>query len=122
MPVVGVVGVGTMGMLAVQLLLKKGQAVVVSDVNPSALERVRALGAQPVDGLAQVAKQADMVLLFVPGPAQVEAVVAGDGGLLSAGQTGQTIVDLSTIDPQTTRRLGRQAIGGSLRAHRHGGP
>ncbi|MDX2004059.1 MAG: NAD(P)-dependent oxidoreductase [Meiothermus sp.] len=109
MPRVGVVGVGTMGMLAVQLLLEKGQAVVVSDVNPAALERVRLLGAQPVDALAQVAEQAEIILLFVPGPAQVEAVVAGDGGLLSAGRTGQTIVDLSTIDPQTTRRLGRQA-------------
>lgn len=106
---VGVIGVGTMGMLAVELLLEKGEQVLVSDVSPAALARVGSLGAIPLDTPAQLATQTNLVLMFLPGPSQIEAVVSGEAGLLSAASPGQTIIDLSTTDPQTTRRLGQQA-------------
>jgi len=110
MPVsIGVVGVGTMGMPAVRLLLKSGDSVVVSDVNEDALRRAESMGATRVDTPAQVAAQADIVLLFLPGPTQVEAVVTGERGLLEAGRVNQAIVDLSTVDPTTTRRMGARA-------------
>ena len=106
---VGVIGVGTMGMLAVQLLLEKGQKVLVSDVKADALAKVESLGATSLSTPAQLATQTNLVLLFLPGPSQIEAVVSGEAGLLSAARASQTIIDLSTTDPQTTRRLGERA-------------
>ncbi|RMF76504.1 MAG: NAD(P)-dependent oxidoreductase, partial [Chloroflexi bacterium] len=67
------------------------------------------LGATAVESAADVAAQADIILLLLPGPLQVEAVVTGERGLLSAGRAGQTIIDMSTVDPATTRRMGAQA-------------
>ena len=106
---VGVIGVGRMGMPAVQSLLNSGAHVVVSDVSADALQGAESMGATLVDDAAQVAERASTILLFLPGPPQVEAVVIGQRGLLSAGRVNQTIVDLSTVDPSTTRRMGERA-------------
>ena len=106
---VGVIGVGRMGMPAVQSLLISGAHVVVSDVSTDALRGVESMGATLVDDPAQVAERTNTILLFLPGPPQVEAVVNGQRGLLSAGRVNQTIVDLSTVDPSTTRRMGERA-------------
>ena len=46
-----------------------------------------------------------MVLMFLPGPAQIIECVAGSTGLLQTAPSGAIIVDLSTVDPGTTRRM-----------------
>jgi 3-hydroxyisobutyrate dehydrogenase-like beta-hydroxyacid dehydrogenase len=51
-----------------------------------------------------VAAQAEIVLISVPMPHDVETVVTADDGLLSAARPGAVIADLSTVDPQTSRR------------------
>jgi len=115
MPVItGIVGVGTMGMAAAQLLLRSGQPLVVYDVNSDALRRAASMGATPAYTAAQVAERTNILLLFLPGPQQVEATVSEQHGLLSAGRPGQTIVDLSTGDPKTTRRVGGRAAAAGV--------
>jgi 4-hydroxybutyrate dehydrogenase/sulfolactaldehyde 3-reductase len=46
---------------------------------------------------------------MLPGSAQVEAVVLGAEGLLAHGRAGQLILDMSTIDPNTTDLLAERA-------------
>ena len=105
----GVVGIGTMGMLVVQLLLDNHKQIVVSDTNVDALQQAKTLGAVPANSPSQLAEQSDIVLMLLPGPAQVEAVVNGDEGLLAGHRKGQILVDMSTVDPNTTRRMGELA-------------
>ena len=102
---VGLVGVGTMGILVASTLIEAGHRVVVYDVDPRALRRAQELGAIPVDWPQNVAEQTDIILLVLPGPAQIEVVVTGDRGLLAGARSGQVIVDMSTADPTTTRRM-----------------
>jgi 3-hydroxyisobutyrate dehydrogenase-like beta-hydroxyacid dehydrogenase len=111
---VGLVGVGTMGSLVVSTLVAAGYPVVVFDVNPSALQRALALGATPADSLQSLAGQAEITLLLLPGPRQVEPTVVGDQGLLQTSPAGRVIIDMSTVDPDTTRRMGQQAKAGGL--------
>jgi 3-hydroxyisobutyrate dehydrogenase-like beta-hydroxyacid dehydrogenase len=106
---VGLVGAGTMGMLAAELLLKSGRRLLVNDTSQEALQRAVELGAVARPSPRAVAAEADLMLLLLPGPPQVEAVVGGDEGLLSGARPGQVIVDMSTVDPGTTRRMGALA-------------
>jgi 3-hydroxyisobutyrate dehydrogenase-like beta-hydroxyacid dehydrogenase len=105
----GLIGIGTMGCLVASTLLQSGRKLVAYDVDPRGLQRARNLGAVTVDSPQAVAERAGFVLLLLPGPAQIEAVVAGPEGLLVRARPGQVIVDMSTVDPETTRRMGIRA-------------
>lgn len=106
---VGLVGVGTMGKVVASALVRAGDGVVAYDIDPSALRRVQELGTATADDLQDLAERAEIILLLLPGPAQIEAVVAGDRGLLEGARSNQVIVDMSTVDPATTRRMGARA-------------
>ena len=45
---IGVIGIGTMGILTVELLVKSGESVVVSDVIPESLQRAKEIGCNSV--------------------------------------------------------------------------
>lgn len=102
---IGIIGIGTMGFLVLERLLDAGETAIVADTAPAALARAVERGAVVADGLSDVAQQAAIILLILPGPPQVEAVVAG---LLPAIRPHHIVVDLSTSDPATTRRIGEQ--------------
>ncbi len=106
---VGLIGIGTMGRLALATLLEANHSVIAFDTFSKAMQYAEGLGATTAESPQQVAEQTDIILMLLPGPPQIEAVVSGKKGLLNASSTGQTIIDMSTVDPDTTRRLGAQA-------------
>lgn len=106
---VGLVGVGTMGSRMLARLLESGHSVVARDIAPEAERRAAQAGATVVGSPADVARRASLALLSLPVPADVDQVVAGDDGLLAGAQPGTIIVDLSTVDPDTTRRNASRA-------------
>ena len=110
---VGFVGTGTMGQPMVNNLVKKGFAVVAFDVVPTALEAAGRLGAVPVASAAEAAAQGDLVITMLPSSSHVESVYLDAGGILGAAPRGRLCVDMSTIDPATSRRVaGRLAERG----------
>lgn len=106
---VGLVGIGTMGFLAAKLLIEAGEDVVVSDVSDAALTRAREMGMETAVSPQAIAAQADIIMLILPGPPQIEAVVTGANGLLAAPRAGQIIVDMSTSAPATTEKMAAAA-------------
>lgn len=106
---VGLLGAGTMGLTAGRKILESGHSMLVYDVSLAAQEKARALGAGMATPPAEVARQVDMVILFLPGPKEVEWGVAGKDGLLAGSHPGLVIVDMSTVDPGTTIRLAEAA-------------
>ena len=97
---VGLVGCGNIGGRVAGVLVRAGLDVRACDADPA---RATAVGAVPatLEGVAQ----STVVLLSLPSSREVEAVVEGPGGLLEHGQPGLCIVDLTTADPASTRRL-----------------
>jgi 3-hydroxyisobutyrate dehydrogenase-like beta-hydroxyacid dehydrogenase len=96
----GFIGLGNMGGRMAKCLLAAGQDVLGYDLRP---EVVAEVGARPAGTVAEVVGGADVVLLSLPDSKVVEKVV--HGGILANVRSGQTVVDLSTAAPESTRRI-----------------
>lgn len=98
--VVGVVGLGQMGSGMAHTLAGAGHTVLGVDdgsaQTPEGVERV---------DLPAALTQADVVVLSLPGSAEVEQVLTGEQGLLSLGLPPRLVLDTSTCDPASTRAL-----------------
>lgn len=101
---IGVVGAGVMGRRAAETLAAAGHQVFVYDVAPGATAGLSA-GLTPLPALADVASKTSIVLMYLPGPREVADCVAGPDGLLEHAQPGATIVDQSTVDPETSQHM-----------------
>ena len=111
---IGFIGLGVMGEPMCQNLLAKGDAaVVVFDVRPDPVRRLVALGAVSAISVADTTAQADVILLSLPGGNELQEVVAGEDGVLSALGEGQLVVDHSTAPPSMTKELAERcrAVG-----------
>jgi len=106
---VGFVGLGLMGLPMARNVLKAGFPLVVHNRTRAKAETLAAEGATVVDSPAELAAQCDVVLSCVPGPADVERVYLGDDGVLARARAGQLLCDMSTIDPDTQRRIAAAA-------------
>lgn len=105
-PRIGFVGVGLMGHGIAKNLVTKGFPLAVrAHRNRKPLEDLLAAGAKEVQTNADLARNADIVFLCVTGAPQVEEVIAGDQGLMSAAREGLIVVDTSTSEPAVTARL-----------------
>jgi 4-hydroxybutyrate dehydrogenase/sulfolactaldehyde 3-reductase len=103
---VGFVGVGVMGAPIARNILKGGFSLTVHDVDRAAAERLVAAGATRVESPRAVAAASDVVITMVPDAPDVEAAALGPDGILAGARPGLIYVDMSTIDPLTTRRVG----------------
>ncbi|MEW6533978.1 MAG: NAD(P)-dependent oxidoreductase [Thermodesulfobacteriota bacterium] len=109
MSTIGIIGAGVMGRAAAGKLIETGYSLIAFDTAVSALEKIMVLGAEGASSPAEVAGRADIILMFLPGPTEVEACVAGPHGLLQAARSGMVIVDMSTVDPGITVRMSEAA-------------
>ncbi|MDF3141708.1 MULTISPECIES: NAD(P)-dependent oxidoreductase [unclassified Streptomyces] len=103
---VAFVGLGNIGGRVVAHLVKAGHDVAVFDLNAAAVQAAVEAGARSVASAAQAAEGAEAVFLSLPTPVIVESVV---GEILPHAEKGAVIVDHSTIDPDTSRRLAATA-------------
>jgi 3-hydroxyisobutyrate dehydrogenase len=96
-------------------LVDHGVGVVAHDVVPSALELAVSAGATPAADLAELAAAVDVVILSLPTSAHVERVVLGPDGLIAAPERRtRTIVDTTSGDPLTTRRVAEAAAAAGV--------
>jgi 3-hydroxyisobutyrate dehydrogenase/2-hydroxy-3-oxopropionate reductase len=110
---VGIVGAGTMGGPAARTLAAAGHAPVVYDPSPRARAALQDVtGLRMVESLAEVAGAADIVLMYLPGPQEVASCATE---LAANARAGATIVDQSTVDPDTSKRMfelaAKQGVG-----------
>lgn len=104
---VGYIGVGNMGGPMCRNLIKKSNhSVSVFDLNAAAVKTCTDLGATAGKSIADVTKDADIVMTSLPMPRDVEAVTLGDGGILANIGKGQTYIDLSTNAPSMVKKIG----------------
>ncbi|MHA2406909.1 MAG: NAD(P)-dependent oxidoreductase [Candidatus Ranarchaeia archaeon] len=111
---IGFIGLGTMGKPMAQNLLKAGHELYVCDINIEATKEIQAQGAQIVDQPCNVAKTSEVVMTMLPDVPEVEQVYLDDKGLLAGARKDLILIDSSTIDPQTTRRIGAKAAKGGV--------
>ena len=77
-------------------LVEAGYSVTAYDLNADALAGAVEVGAEAAESACHCARDTDLFLTSLPGPPQVEAVMAGAGGALDAMGPGSVWVDLTT--------------------------
>jgi 3-hydroxyisobutyrate dehydrogenase-like beta-hydroxyacid dehydrogenase len=103
---VGFIGVGTMGASFASNLQKAGFELVIYDLDKAAAAAHLAAGATWAKSPHALAEQVDTVLLSLPGPSEVEAVVLNsNSGLVAGLKPGSAIFDLSTNSPKMVRSI-----------------
>lgn len=98
-------GVGTMGRPMLANLIKKGHHVVAYDIVPEALTAAVTLGASAASSAAEATAAGETVIAMLPSSSHVLTAFLGDGGVLAAVRSGQLCIDMSTIDPSTSRMV-----------------
>jgi 3-hydroxyisobutyrate dehydrogenase-like beta-hydroxyacid dehydrogenase len=105
-PRIGFIGVGLMGHGAAKNILEKGYPLtVVGHRNRRPVDDLVARGASEGRSAAAVARDSDILFLCLPSSVEVEATVLGAGGVLEGAHAGLIVVDSTTADPNSTRRL-----------------
>jgi 3-hydroxyisobutyrate dehydrogenase-like beta-hydroxyacid dehydrogenase len=102
---VGFIGLGTMGRPMSTNVLKKGYPLTVFDVVPSAVEWLRELGAEAAGSPRELAERSGVVITSLPNAPDVEHVYLDADGLLAGAKAGSILIEMSTIDPLTSRKL-----------------
>jgi 3-hydroxyisobutyrate dehydrogenase len=106
---IGFVGTGAMGQPMVANLIKSGFAVVAYDIVPAALAGAVKHGATVAGSAAEAAKAADLVITMLPSSSHVVKAYLGEGGVLEGAAEGRLCVDMSTVEPATSRLVAETA-------------
>jgi 2-hydroxy-3-oxopropionate reductase len=103
---VGFIGLGIMGRPMAKNLMEAGYELVVHNRSPEKAEELAKEGnATAAASPGQVAQACDIVITMLPDSPDVEAVVAGEGGVLEGIRDSALLVDMSTISPVVTEEL-----------------
>ena len=110
---VGFIGLGVMGGPMALNVLKGGHALTVYDRSPEAVARLVAAGAKAAASPKDVGAASEIVVTMLPEPQHVEQVALGADGIAAGMQRGGLVIDMSTIDPVTSQRVGKalKALG-----------
>jgi 3-hydroxyisobutyrate dehydrogenase-like beta-hydroxyacid dehydrogenase len=104
---VGFIGVGAMGgPMSRNIVAKSNHEVTVFDLDAKAIEACVKAGATRGASVADIASSSEVVMMSLPTPKHVEAVVAGPGGIAEHAKAGTTVIDLSTNAPSVIKHLG----------------
>ena len=106
---VGVIGLGNMGRGMALSLKRGGYDVLGFDAAPGVAEKLQEEGVQARASIADITRDADMLILSLPTSDIVEKVVLGENGIAStakaSGKTGLIVVDTTTADPNSTKKV-----------------
>jgi 2-hydroxy-3-oxopropionate reductase len=103
------VGLGLMGLPMARNILKAGYQLTVWNRTAAKAAPLVADGAEQAGSPAEVARRSDVVVTIVTDSPDVEAVAGGENGVLAGAGAGSVWIDMSTISPEVTRRLGAAA-------------
>ena len=111
---VGFIGLGNMGGGMAANLAKKGHDVRAFDLSAEALERAKAAGCLPAGSAREAAEGVEAIITMLPAGAHVEQVYGES--VLDAAPPSTILIDCSTIDVATAKRVAEQAAAKGLAA------
>ena len=111
---VAFIGLGNMGGGMAANLAKHGHDVRAFDLSAAALDKAQAAGCLPVAGAAEAVAGAEAIVTMLPAGAHVESVYAD--AVFGHAEPSAILIDCSTIDVATARRVAETAHGKGLAA------
>jgi len=108
-PTLGFIGAGQMGSRMIQRLLGAGYSVNVYNRTPDSASFLKSSGAKIQDSIENTVKDSDIILSSLANDVAVEEVYLSPQGVARFISPKKIVVELSSIRPETTRKL-HQAI------------
>lgn len=124
---IGFLGLGSMGFPICHGLAKSGYQVIIptyrkdedsaSGYSPlvpdreaklAAMDELVSSGAIPASNMRELVEGSDIILISMPTSRQVECLVLSSEGILQNAKPGTVVIDLTTADPSSTRKLAAQ--------------
>jgi len=99
---IGFIGLGNIGNPCARVLCEKKFSVTVFDLNKQQAQNLLEKGARWANSLTELAQQESIILMSLPGPAEVESVVRD---ILAHCKPGTVLIDLSTNSISCVQRL-----------------
>ena len=84
-------------------------ATKVSDLSAEAIARVTENSLATAADMSESLDRIDTVILMLPSSRQVEQILTGENGLFMQLRSGSLVIDMSSSEPQSTRRLAAMA-------------
>lgn len=109
MDMIGFVGLGRMGRPMASNLCRKGFRLIVHDINRDAVAELELLQSKGAESVAEVARNAGIIVTMLPNSAVVDDVVIGPAGILSNAKPGSLVMDMSTVSPEVTDAMAAKA-------------
>jgi 2-hydroxy-3-oxopropionate reductase len=109
------IGLGIMGSPMAVHLADAGHRVAGYNLDPERTKPLVDAGGRAAESIADAVKAADVVCVMVPDSPDVELVLAGSGGVFQNARTDALIIDFSSIRPDVTIELARQARANGFR-------
>ncbi len=106
---IGFIGLGNMGLPMAKNLVAAGHHVTGFDLSQAALTELAAAGGHVAQTAGQAVAAAEVVVSMLPAGRHVETVYSGDDGVLATAPAGALLIDSSTIDVDTARRVAAAA-------------
>ena len=102
---IGFIGLGAMGLPMSQNLFKKGYKLTVYDIVNGRVKAAAEQGADTAASSREVAERSDIIITMLPSSPHVREVILGTDGIIGGIRKGSILIDMSTIDPVTTREI-----------------
>ena len=112
---VALIGAGAMGGAIGTRLMQTGSPLVVFDLDAEKVAALVAAGASAAPTAAAAAVGAQAVILSLNAARIVRLAVFGSNGVADGAAPGTLIIDMSSIDPESTKALAAEAVARGLR-------
>lgn len=106
---VGFIGLGTMGQPMVGRLLESGFSLTVWNRTKAKTEELAKKGAQVAGSPKEVATQSDVTITMISDGPVLKEVTLGTNGALAGAKSGSILVDMSTVDPESSAEVAKAA-------------
>jgi 3-hydroxyisobutyrate dehydrogenase len=103
----GFIGLGNMGSRIAQRLLDHGYQLEVYDRDSAKAEALAANGGVVAKNSLELARTADVILSCLTNDVAVRSVYMEPSGVLAGARPGTTVLEMSTISPESSRELQR---------------
>ncbi len=106
---IALIGAGAMGGAIGTRLLETGNSLAVFDLDAEKVATLVAKGAVAAASAAEASKDVDFVITSLNASRIVEIAAFGSGGIAEGAAPGTVIIDMSSIEPDATRKFAEMA-------------
>ncbi|HQA59478.1 MAG: NAD(P)-dependent oxidoreductase [Tepidanaerobacteraceae bacterium] len=113
---IGFIGTGVMGKSMAMNLMKAGYKVLVYNRTKAKAEELIEKGATWKDTVAEVAREANVIITIVGYPKDVREVYLGENGIIENAKAGSYLIDMTTSSPKLAKEIYEAAKARNLHA------